>query len=47
MLEIRSPLASPLLLLRGGWEAGIMKKHTPIMDILPTNVVFFQKKNKS
>ena len=25
-------LASPLLVLRGGWEAGIMNKHTPIMD---------------
>ena len=25
-------LASPLLVLRGGWESGIMNKHTPIMD---------------
>ena len=32
MSEIRISLASPLLALHGGWEAGIMDKHTPIMD---------------
>ena len=32
MLEIRILLASPMLALRGGWEAGMMNKHTPIMD---------------
>ena len=32
MLETRISLASPLLALRGGWEAGIMNNHTPIMD---------------
>ena len=41
MLEIRISLASPLLALNGGWEAGIMNKHTPIMDTLPT---FHQEK---
>ena len=44
MLEIRISLASPLLALRGGWEAGIMNKHTPIMDTLPTNVVSSRKR---
>ena len=44
MLEIRISLASPLLVLRGGWEAGIMNKHTPIMDTLPTNVVSSRKR---
>ena len=32
MLETRISLASPLLALRGGWEAGIMNQHTPIME---------------
>ena len=32
MLENRISLASPLLALRGGWEAGIMNQHTPIME---------------
>ena len=32
MSEIRISLASPLLALRGGWEAGMMNNHTPIMD---------------
>ena len=44
MLEIRISLTSPLLVLRGGWEAGIMNKHTPIMDTLPTNVVSSRKR---
>ena len=44
MLEIRISLASPLLALRGGWEAGIMNTHTPIMDTLPTNVVSSRKR---
>ena len=44
MLEIRISLASPLLALRGGWEAGIMNKHTPIMDTLLTNVVSSRKR---
>ena len=44
MLEIRISLTSPLLALRGGWEAGIMNKHTSIMDTLPTNVVSSRKR---
>ena len=32
MLETRISLASPLLALRGGWEAGIMNHHTPTME---------------
>ena len=32
MSEIRISLASPLLALHGGWEAGMMNNHTPIMD---------------
>ena len=47
LLEIRISLASPLLALRGGWEAGIMNKHTPIMDTLPTNVVSSRKRVRS
>ena len=47
MLEIRISLTSPLLVLRGGWEAGIMNKHTPIMDTLPTNVVSSRKRVRS
>ena len=35
MSEIRISLASPLLALHGGWEAGIMNKHTHIMDNQP------------
>ena len=34
MPEIRISLASPLLALRGGWEAGTMNHHTPIMETL-------------
>ena len=37
-------LASSLLALRGGWEAGIMNKRTPIMDTLPTNVDSYRKR---
>ena len=44
MLEIRISLTSPLLVLRGGWEAGIMNKHSPIMDTLLTNVVSSRKR---
>ena len=44
MLEIRISLASPLLALHGGWEAGIMNIHMPIMDTLPTNVVSSRKR---
>ena len=44
VLEIRISLASPLLALRGGWEAGVMNKHTPIMDTLLTNVVSSRKR---
>ena len=44
VLEIRISLASPLLVLRGGWEAGVMNKHTPIMDTLLTNVVSSRKR---
>ena len=44
MLEIHISLASPLLALHGGWEAGIMNKHIPIMDTLPTNVVSSRKR---
>ena len=44
MLEICISLASPLLALHGGWEAGIMNKHIPIMDTLPTNVVSSRKR---
>ena len=47
MLEIRISLTSPLFVLRGGWEAGIMNKHTPIMDTLPTNVVSSRKRVRS
>ena len=47
MLEVRISLASPLLALHGGWEAGIMNKHTPIMDTLLTNVVSSRKRRKS
>ena len=32
MLEARISLASPLLALRGGWEAGIMNKHALTME---------------
>ena len=32
MLETRISLTSPLLALRGGWEAGIMNHHTPTME---------------
>ena len=32
MLETRISLTSPLLALCGGWEAGIMNQHTPIME---------------
>ena len=32
MLETRISLASPLLALRGGWEAGIMNKHALTME---------------
>ena len=44
MSEIRISLASPLLALRGGWEAGTMNNHIPIMDTLPTNVVSSRKR---
>ena len=47
VLETRISLTSPLLVLRGGWEAGIMNKHTPIMDTLPTNVVSSRKRVRS
>ena len=32
MSEIRISMVSPLLALHGGWGAGIMNEHTPIMD---------------
>ena len=32
MLETHISLTSPLLALRGGWEAGIMNHHTPTME---------------
>ena len=44
MLEICISLASPLLALRGGWGAGIMNQHTPIMDILHLQTSFPQEK---
>ena len=34
MSEIRISLTSPLLALHGGWEAGMMNNHMPIMDTL-------------
>ena len=44
MLEVRISLASPLLALHGGWEAGIMNKHTPIMDTYKRR--FFKEKKE-
>ena len=32
MSEIHISMVSPLLALHGGWGAGIMNEHTPIMD---------------
>ena len=47
MSEIRIPLASPLLALQGGWEAGMMNNNTPIMDSLTPNTVSSRKRRKS
>ena len=47
MSEIRISLASPLLALRGGWEAGMMNNHTPIMDNLTPHTVSSRKRVRS
>ena len=47
MSEIHISLASPLLALRGGWEAGIMNNHTPIMDNLTPHTVSSRKRVRS
>ena len=46
MLETHISLASPLLALRGGWEAGIMNNHTPIMDTT-TNPHFVSSRKRT
>ena len=47
MSEIRIPLASPLLVLHGGWEAGTMNNNMPIMDSLTPHTVSSRKRRKS
>ena len=47
MSEIRISLTSPLLALHGGWEAGVMNNHMPIMDTLPPYTVSSRKRQKS
>ena len=47
MSEIRISLTSPLLALHGGWEAGMMNNHMPIMDTLPPYTVSSRKRRKS
>ena len=37
-------LVSPFLALSGGWKAGTINGHTPIMDTLPTKVVSSRKR---
>ena len=39
MVKYRISLASPLLALHGGWEAGTIKNHTLIMDTLILHTV--------
>ena len=46
MSEIRISLALLLLALHGGWEAGMMNNHTPIMDTL-TPTLFRQESEGS
>ena len=47
MSEIRISLASPMLALHGGWEAGMMNNHTPIMDNLTPHTVSSRKRVRS
>ena len=47
MSEIRISLASPLLALRGGWEAGMMNNHTPIMDSFTPHNVSSRKRSRA
>ena len=48
MSKIHISLASPLLALHGGWEAGMMNNHTPIMDNLtPPHTVSSRKRVRS
>ena len=46
MSETRISLASPLLALRGGWEAGITNNHTPTMDTT-TNPHFVSSRKRT
>ena len=46
MSEIRISLASPLLALHGGWEAGMMNNHTPIMDTQNPPTCTSRKRNR-
>ena len=46
MPEIRISLASPLLALRGGWEAGITNHHTPTMETTTNPTAFLQEKEQ-
>ena len=46
MPEIRISLASPLLALRGGWEAGITNHHTPTMETT-TNPHFVSSRKRT
>ena len=47
MSEIRISLASPLLALHGGWEAGMMDNHTPIMDSFTPHNVSSRKRSRA
>ena len=48
MPETRISIASPLLALHGGWEAGITNNHTPTMDTTTyPHVVFSRKRTRA